>query len=310
LPFDPPHGAHSTIGGIIAANLNGPRRMFYGSVRDLAIGMKVALLSGEQIKAGGKVVKNVAGYDMCKLFVGSFGTLGIVIETTVRMAPIPESAATMIALGRLGQAMQFVDEVSRSPLLPAAIVLMSPQTSRTANGAHGDWQVAIWSEGFEDSVGRHLRDTQAMAERLGLNIAVLREKSHEQLWTKMRDFPLEAERLIYRVTVKRGSVAEFVTTVADWEASDSQPALVADVVTGTVWISFAANEAAVTWFSKLIAAARDRQGHAIILAAPPGLKAGIDVWGSPPASLSLMREIKRQFDPQGLLNPGRFVAGI
>jgi glycolate oxidase FAD binding subunit len=110
--------------------------------------------------------------------------------------------------------------------------------------------------------------------------------------------------------VKRGSVAEFVTTVADWEASDSQPAMVADVVTGTVWISFAANEAAVTWFSKLIAAARDREGHAIILAAPPGLKAGIDVWGSPPSSLSLMREIKRQFDPQGLLNPGRFVAGI
>jgi glycolate oxidase FAD binding subunit len=311
LPFDPPRVGHSTIGGIIAASLNGPRRMFYGSVRDLVIGMKVALVSGEPIKAGGKVVKNVAGYDMCKLFVGSLGTLGIITETTVRMAPIPETAATLIALGSLPEVRQLADEVSRSSLLPAAVVLMNSQAGPAANGAQGNWRVAVWSEGFEDSVARHLRDTQATAERLGLGTAVVREKAHEQLWTKVRDFPVEAERLVYRVTVPRGSVAEFVTTVEGWCGSDFHPAIVSDVVAGTVWISLAANpDVAMTWFSKLIAAARDRQGHAIILSAPPASKDGIDIWGSAPSSLSLMREIKRQFDPNGLLNPGRFVAGI
>src|SRR4029077_13407450 len=94
LPFDPPGYASATVGGVVASNLNGPRRSYYGSVRDLVIGMKVVLASGEQIKAGGKVVKNVAGYDMCKLFVGSLGTLGIIIEVTLRVAPIPETAAT------------------------------------------------------------------------------------------------------------------------------------------------------------------------------------------------------------------------
>src|SRR5205814_10527279 len=80
VPFDPPFPERSTIGGIVAATLNGPRRSCYGSVRDLVIGMKVALISGEQIKAGGKVVKNVAGYDRCKLFVGALGTLGVITE--------------------------------------------------------------------------------------------------------------------------------------------------------------------------------------------------------------------------------------
>src|SRR5436309_15213130 len=121
LPFDPPHAARSTIGGIVAANLNGPRRMFYGSVRDLVIGMKVALASGEQIKAGGKVVKNVASYDMCKLFVGSLGTLGVITEATLRLAPVPERAATVIVSGTSAQARQFVHDLSRSLLLPAAI---------------------------------------------------------------------------------------------------------------------------------------------------------------------------------------------
>jgi glycolate oxidase FAD binding subunit len=310
LPLDPPRMAHSTIGGVIAANLNGPRRMFYGSVRDLVIGMKVALLSGEEIKAGGKVVKNVAGYDMCKLFVGSLGTLGIITETTVRMVPIPETAATLIALGNLPQVGQLADELSRSSLLPAAVVLMNPPASPVADGSQETWRLAVWSEGFEESVARHLRETQATAERLGLTTIVLSDKAHEQLWTKLRDFPLEAERLIYRATVPRGSVAEFVTTVDDWCGADFHPAIVSDLVAGTVWISLAANPDVATTWSKLIAAARDCQGHAIILSAPPGAKHGIDIWGSPPSSLWLMREIKRQFDPKGLLNPGRFVAGI
>jgi glycolate oxidase FAD binding subunit len=93
LPLDPPHPERATIGGIVAANVNGPRRTMYGGVRDLVVGMKMVLATGERIKTGGKVVKNVAGYDLGKLFIGSLGTLGIVTETTFRMAPLPETAA-------------------------------------------------------------------------------------------------------------------------------------------------------------------------------------------------------------------------
>src|SRR5262245_1923080 len=122
-PFDPPCPERSTIGGTVAANLNGPRRGSYGSVRDLIIGMKVVLGSGETIKAGGKVVKNVAGYDMCKLFAGSLGTLGVITEITLRVAPVAESRASLIASGTLEQSDRAAQALAAAKLLPSATML-------------------------------------------------------------------------------------------------------------------------------------------------------------------------------------------
>src|SRR5258705_234057 len=203
VPVDPPFPERSTVGGIVAANLNGPRRSYYGSVRDLVIGMKVSLISGERIKAGGKVVKNVAGYDMCKLFVGSLGTLGVITEVTLRLAPLPESSETARASGTLAQAQKFADELLHSPLLPAAVVLLQGQAPEC-------WQIAARFEGF----------------------------------------------------------------------------------------------------AELTEMANSRGGQIIIFAAPSDLKHGLEVWGLSPPTLPLMRRIKHQFDPAGLLNPGRFVGSL
>src|SRR4029450_4319476 len=109
-------------------------------VRALVVGMKIVLASGEQIKAGGKVVKNVAGYDMCKLLVGSLGTLGIITEVTLRMTPIPETAATLFASGTLPKVQQFANELSRSKLLPSAVFLFNAQASKATDLAPRDWQ--------------------------------------------------------------------------------------------------------------------------------------------------------------------------
>ena len=309
LPFDAPSPIRATVGGTIAANLNGPRRSFYGSVRDLVIGMKVILASGEQIKAGGKVVKNVAGYDMCKLFVGSLGTLGIITEATLRMAPLPEAAATIIASGTLDQMAQFVEALSRALLLPAAVFVVNRETHLAA-ALPGDWQVALWCEGFEGSLARHLRDALAMAEQAGLNAEILRDIAHRELWEKIRDFPLQSYPIIYRVTVPRASVADVVKIVSHWKTTGFHPAIISDTAMGTLWIASAASQTSAEQFSKLIALAQERRGHAIVLAAPPAFKEGVDIWGSRGLSFSLMGEIKRQFDPKGILNPGRFAAGI
>jgi glycolate oxidase FAD binding subunit len=310
LPLDPPAAARATVGGVVATNLNGPRRSYFGSVRDLVIGMKIVLASGEQIKAGGKVVKNVAGYDMCKLFVGSLGTLGIITEVTLRMAPIPETATTLIASGTLPEVRQFTDELSRSKLLPSAVLLLNAQASIAADLAQSDWRVAVRCEGFEETVARHLRDAPAMAQRIGLATVILQENDHRRFWDEMRDFPLQADRLIYRVTLPRSSTAEFIQTSHNRSLADFRPEIVSDAAMGIVWISLEVNDLATQWFAKLIDEAQAHRGHAIILAAPTNLKRGIDVWGPAPPTLSLMREIKRQFDPEGLLNPGRFVGGI
>jgi glycolate oxidase FAD binding subunit len=310
LPFDPPHAARSTIGGVVAANLNGPRRNTYGSVRDLVIGVKILLATGEQIKAGGKVVKNVAGYDMCKLFVGSLGTLGILTEATLRVAPIPESAATVIASGTLSQVLKFVDEHSRSSLLPAAVVILNNNPNNRTQGFQDDWMIAIWCEGFEETVARHVKDESEMAGRMGLSAKPLRDQAHSRFWEQICNFSLQTDRCIYRVTVPRASLPDVIHSIPVGESAGSHPAIVSDAATGTVWISLPAAGADAKWFAELIVLAQEHRGHAIIQTAPPNLKLGLDVWGPPPASFGLMRKIKHQFDPQGLLNPGRFIGGI
>jgi len=307
VPFDPPLSARATVGGIVAGNLNGPRRSCYGSVRDLVIGMKVALGSGELIKAGGKVVKNVAGYDMCKLFVGSLGTLGILTEVTLRMAPIPETSATVIAAGALPKALQFVDELSRSPLLPAAVALMS---SGALGAGQNDWQAAIRCEGFAETIARHTSDAVAMARRVGLDAEILGDNADGQLWDRIRDFPLSTSRVVYRVTVPRASVAESVRAIQDGNGSDSQPAILSDPLTGTLWVAEPERQTSPRRFADLLSLALRCGGHAVMFAAPAAAKENIDVWGALPPTLALMREIKNQFDPKGLLNPGRFIAGI
>ncbi len=299
VPFDPPFPERSTIGGIVAANLNGPRRSCYGSVRDLVIGMKVALISGEQIKAGGKVVKNVAGYDMCKLFVGALGTLGVITEATLRLAPVPESAATVIVSGTSAQARQFVHDLSRSLLLPAAIFLSNQSATER-------WQVAIWCEGFHETVARSQHDLADLGAQVGMKPQFLSAEDHGEFWQSLQNFPLHSGRLVFRITVPRAEVFDVVQALRMWH----DPTIISDTVTGTIWLACEPTKASVQRFSELASMARARGGHAVIFAAPSALKQGFEVWGESPPTISLMRDIKQQFDPKGLLNAGRFLAGI
>lgn len=299
VPIDAPFPGRATLGGIVAPNLNGPRRSCYGSVRDLVIGMKVMLAGGESIKAGGKVVKNVAGYDMCKLFVGSLGTLGIITEVTLRVAPIAESVATFIGRGPLAHARRFIEDLAGSPLLPASVFLLGGNTE-------DDWRVAVWCEGFAQEVERHLRDLQAIAGRGNLKGEVAGAENHNALWNKLRDVPLEPHRIVYRITVPRSAILDFIKRAQDWNVTE----IVSDTSMGTIWLAFPVNKAAIARFSEIESVARQRRGHAVLFSAPASLKTGINVWGQSPETLSLMREIKRQFDPNELLNPGRFLVGI
>ncbi len=260
LPFDPPAPSRATVGGVVATNLNGSRRSYYGSVRDLVIGMKVVLASGEQIKAGGKVVKNVAGYDMCKLFVGSLGTLGIITEVTLRMAPIPETEATLIASGTLPEVQQFAHELSRSKLLPSAVLLLNAPTNTATALAQSDWRVAVRCEGFAETVARHLRDATSMAQKIGLATATLRENDHWRFWDEMRDFPLQVDRFVYRVTLPRSSTTEFIQTIHGQLLANRHPEIVSDIAMGTVWISLGSDALAAQWFARLIEEARTHGG--------------------------------------------------
>ena len=296
-PLEAPFPDCATIGGIIAANLNGPRRSYYGSVRDLVIGIRVVLIGGEKIKAGGKVVKNVAGYDMCKLFVGSLGTLGIISEATVRLAPLPESSATLVVSGSFDDARQFANELGRTRLLPAAVILR-------LEGNH--WLLAVRLEGFAETVARSQREVRGIADSLGLKVQVLTADEQGAFWRFVEDFPLQTETLVFRVTLPRAELFPCVQTFSRWE----NVTVVADAIAGTAWLAAAPTPTALQRFLELAARAHDRRGHAIIFSAPAELKRGVEVWGESPPTLSLMRGVKHQFDPKELLNPGRFLGGL
>ena len=299
VPIDAPLSEKATIGGIVAANLNGPRRSAYGNVRDLVIGMKVVLASGEQIKAGGKVVKNVAGYDMCKLFVGALGTLGIITEATLRVAPTAEKMATLLGSGDLIQLEDFAAQIARSALTPAAVFLVR-------DAAAENWRIGVWCEGFNETVKRQIDELETMAARSGMNRGMMTAEEHDAFWNRLRDFPLHQDRLVYRITLPRAAVFGFVKLVGSWRNT----AIVSDTATGTIWLACAARKSALERYPQLAGMARERRGHAIVFAAPAALKAGINVWGASASTLSLMREIKHQFDPDALLNPGRFVGHL
>ena len=304
LPVDPPRPERATLGGLAAANVNGPRRALYGGVRDLVIGMKMVLAGGAAVKTGGKVVKNVAGYDLAKLFIGSLGTLGVVTELTFRVSPRPEFAASFVAAGALDRCVGFAKEVSGSPLLPSALVIAG------ASDNSRECRAVAWIEGFDEAIARHLRDLSAMAQRAGLAAHSLRDEPHERLWDELCGFGWSEAGLLCRIVVPTGMLEKALGDVGATNASGPRGAYVAHTGSGTIWVLFGAETGALQAYGRLAAAARGYGGHAIIAAAPPALKEKIDVWGDPPPSLPLMREIKRQFDPESILNPGRFIAHL
>ncbi len=303
LPFDPPFPERATIGGTVAANLNGPRRSHYGSLRDLVIGIKLVLGSGQEIKAGGKVVKNVAGYDMGKLFIGSLGTLGIITELTVRVSPIPECGATALNAGTLEQVFKLGNAVRNSKLLPSAMFARHDGDGR-------DWQIAVSFEGFEAAVARQLGDLEQLAQFVGMRGEVCQAHHEQQIWCSIRDFPLQPDRVIYRMTVPPAALAKVLDTILRWRADAPDPVICADLAMGAVWLSTASHRTITKDFADLIACARQHRGHAVIFRAPPELKTGMEVWGPSRPTLSLMRDIKQQFDPEGIMNLGRFVGGL
>src|SRR5690348_7481328 len=245
-PVDPPFPECTTIGGIIAANLNGARRSYYGSVRDLVIGIKVVLIGGEKIKAGGKVVKNVAGYDMCKLFVGSLGTLGIISQATLRLAPLPETSATVVVSGNFDDAQQFTNELGQSRLLPAAVTLR-------VEGNH--WLVAVHLEGFAETVARSQREVRGMADNLGLKTQLLTANEQGAFRRFVEDFPLQSQTLVFRITLPRAELFPCAQTLSRWE----KVTVVADAIAGTAWLAGTPTRTALQRFLQLAATARDHR---------------------------------------------------
>jgi glycolate oxidase FAD binding subunit len=291
LPLDPPHADEATIGGVIAANSNGFWRARYGAVRDLLIGTRIALADGTVARAGGRVVKNVAGYDLDKLLVGSFGTLGVIVEATLKILPVPPASDGLVArFGRPGDAFAAAHEIVRGASRVEACVV-----ERDEEG----WRLAVQARGSTPTVKRALDDARGeVTARQGALSDVADELG------RMRELPARAiEGALVRVSLPLAAAAAFAESAARLE---SLSALVADTASGVVRAYVVGEDGAVVRDAEaLLLAARVVGGSGRIERRAEHLRARLPTWPSRPNGDFLMRRIKEAFDPAGILEPGR-----
>ena len=292
LPLDPPHGDEATIGGVIAANSNGFWRARYGGVRDLLIGTRIALADGTVARAGGRVVKNVAGYDLDKLIVGSFGTLGVIVEATLKVLPLPAASDGLVGrFARSQDAFAAADAIVRGASRVEACVV-----ERTEGSA---WRLAVQARGSTLTVSRAIEDArrtvaarQGDARELGEDLG------------RMRELPAHAtDGALVRVSLPVAAAAAFAETAARLE---SVAALVADAASGVVRVHLLDDDDAVIRDAEaLVVAARVVGGAGRIERRAEHLRSRLSTWPTRPTGDFLMRRIKDAFDPAGVLEPGR-----
>lgn len=288
-PLDPPFAQQGTIGGILAANLSGPRRRLYGSARDMLIGMKFATLEGKIVESGGMVVKNAAGLDLGRLMIGAFGTLAAIVSANFRVFPIPPAWRTFLrSFPALEQAIAERDRVLRSVLSPAALDLLNPEAARRTD--RQGYVLALEAGGSQAVLDRYQRELPGWAP--------LDEAEAAAFWTAAREFtPAYLEEHPEGAVVRLTTTLTGVTHVLD---GVSHPT-VARAGSGVLWVHFPDCEAAQTWVRQMA-----QRGYcAVIEFAPPERKAQLEMWPAPGPDFSLMQRLKDHFDPHRLLNRGR-----
>ena len=303
LGVDPPERtAGATIGGVVASNSYGPRRYRYGMVRDLIIGTTVVLADGTVAKAGGKVVKNVAGYDLAKLFTGSLGTLGVIATCNFRLHPKPEAARTVaVELADTAAAQGAAQAIMHSQLVASAVELHWAGETRL---------LSVLIEGIPPSVEAQAETAAYLFKGLG-EVRDLSEEEADRLG------PLEPPGTEDDLALKIGAPPAELAAVLDSMLGaagrrEIEPRITGHAAGGVTFVALSGGdeEARVGAVEELREIWVRRGGSVVVTAAPPAVKARIGAWGPGGDALGLMRRVKDKFDPRGAMNPGRFVGGI
>lgn len=323
IPLDPSSSAASTLGGLVATNDSGPRRFLYGTARDLILGLKTVSPRGLEVAAGGKTVKNVAGYDMTKLFIGSRGTLGIISEVTFRILPLPEKESTVLLyFSDPARAGEMARQVLHSRFYPAAIELLDPRAAASLGPDRpAGYLLALLLDGVAEAVERLEAEMERLGRETGANQAVtIRGAEHASLWTALENLPLALlSKYPGLISVKANfPLSQYSELLSACEGMAKATGIDA------AWAGHAGNgilyghlllprditgeeNDLVNLIDRITAEAVKRGGNLSLLRAPAGVKERIDVWGETRKDKLIMRRIKQEFDPAGLMNAGRFV---
>jgi D-lactate dehydrogenase (cytochrome) len=284
----------ATLGGIVATNMNAPLRMRYGGVRDQILAATVVLPDGRSIRAGRPVVKNVAGYDLPKLLVGSHGTLGIIADVTLKLTPLPRSCTSLvIPLRDLGQGLDLGMELLQTCLMASALLLCR---GVDIPGVAAPYALVYTAEGMAEDVAAELTQVRDIVQEKPGGGAILVDLEGSAVWaTWLRD--VAATSLLARVGV---AVKDLPRLLRDLNPTMSDASFVADLASGLLYTQGVA-------IAPMRREAHRLGGYAVVLNAPGPEHDALDIWGYQPASLDLMRRLKARWDPDGLCNPGAFL---
>lgn len=321
LSLDPAFPERATLGGILATNAAGPRRHLYGTARDLLIGITVTEADGALVHGGGKVVKNVAGYDLPKLYVGSFGSLGVIVELTVKLRPLPEDdrlvLLTFESLKECGQAVRLL---MGSDLVPSAVDLVDAEALQGLGLAPGEGgALLIGFDGFPEQVDWQAEETLRLFRDLGVaEHRLLDGVAREEAWRVVREigrrvFPAPAA--VVRLGVLPTQVVDVIEQGGvlaqrnGLRAAFSAHAAVGSV-TGVLAGSGDSAQPVVATLKEWRDLVRSTGGHLALEWAPLAVKEQVAAWDPPGPAFRIMERLKAKLDPKGILNPGRFVGGI
>lgn len=316
LALDPPLPDRATVGGTVAANLTGPRRLRYGTARDIVIGTAAVLADGSEVKAGGRVVKNVAGYDLNKLFIGSVGTLGVITRLTFKVLPMPpERAAVIATLARADDAHRLAQRIAGSVLTPLTLDIAGPGalprlSAQSVHSAGEAWSVVVEIGGTPATLARTRAELLALARNASAEVAVLEGEVLDEAMAALRDFghaPGREAALLLRLAVLPSQVGEAIALLVGAMPDGAPPAIVARAGNGVVYAAWRAMgpAAALAVVERLRRDLARLGGVLVVERCPPDAKARLEVWGIEGPDLALMGRLKQAYDPSGLLSPGR-----
>ena len=299
-----------TIGGALAANLSGPRRIKAGAARDHFLGFSAVTGRGESIKSGGRVVKNVTGYDLCKLMAGSWGTLAVLTDVTIKTLPRAETETTLLvhgladdsAVAAMTAAMGSSCDVSGAAHLPPTVALRVP------GHVHGVTLTAFRLEGFAPSVSHRKTALEQVLRAFG-ELDLLAESESRAFWQWLRDVRAfaatgAAERPLWRISTTPSKGAEVAADIMRHAGAQ----VFYDWAGGLIWVeTLPSADASAPSVHAAVSAAG---GHAALIRAPAAVRAAVDVFTPQDGGLAaLTRRVKESFDPKSVLNPGRLWAG-
>ncbi len=330
LALDPSAADTTTVGGMVAANLSGPRRLLYGSARDLLLGSAVISLDGKRTKAGGRVVKNVTGYDLNKLYIGSLGTLAVIVELTWKVHPVPPGEQTLgIGVTQRADLADIRQMLMQHPLRLSSLVLLNRAATAELTTQTGvafpetPYLFLARIEGTPEVLAHQASGIATALQNLALaGAASMHTWQHDEpgrLWQGLQAFPLTLgqstpDSIVSKVSLRMAATPEFVGVMETAaQASGTSWPLLVHAGHGVAYVRLTSDgspENLMPHLHALDACVAQLHGHRVLEYAPLAIKQQTDVWGATGNDFALMRGIKATFDPHNRLNSGRFLGRL